>query len=227
MNKNESHFLDSRVIIMSTILTSSVFGGYKFYTRFLRPIQKATDIPTGHFYKRRLLGKVTSVGDGDNFHFFHTPGGIIGGWNWLRFPPKTNQRNLKNKTLHIRLCGVDAPERAHFGKPAQPYSDEALGWLRSFILGRRIRVKPLSIDQYGRVVGKATIWTLFGRKNVSLEMIKNGVGIVYEGKASAEFDGDEMIFREEEKKAKKSRKGLWASGKKLQTPGEFKKQHRT
>lgn len=226
MNKNEAQFIDTRVILVSTILTSSIFGGYRFYSKFLRPIHKVTDIPSSYFYRKSLLGKVTSVGDGDNFHFFHTPGGILGGWHWLRFPPKTNQKNIRTKTLHVRLCGVDAPERSHFGKPAQPYSDEALEWLRSYILGRRVRVKPLSIDQYGRVVGRATIWTLFGRKNVSLEMVKNGVGIVYEGKASAEFDGAEMVFREHERRAKKSKKGLWASKKKLQTPGEFKKLHR-
>jgi len=212
---------------MSTILTSSIFGGYKFYAKFLRPIQKVTDIPVEHFSKKTLKGRVTSVGDGDNFHFYHTPGGIFGGWNWLRFPPKTNQRGIRSKTLHVRLCGVDAPERSHFGKPAQPYSDEALYWLRDFILGRKISVKPLAVDQYGRVVGKATIWTLFGRKNVSLEMIKNGIGVVYEGKSSAEFDGDEMIFREHERRAKRAKKGLWAAGKKLQTPGEFKKLHRS
>ncbi|CCH42615.1 hypothetical protein BN7_2159 [Wickerhamomyces ciferrii] len=208
------------------MLTSSVFGGYKFYRRFLKPIKTVQNIPSSYFHKKKMLGKVTSVGDGDNFHFYHTPGGILGGWHWLRKTPQTNQKGLRSETLHVRLCGVDAPERSHFGKPAQPYSDEALGWLRSFILGKRVRVKPLALDQYGRVVGKATVWTLFGRKNVSLEMIKNGVGIVYEGKSSAEFDGDEMIFRENERRAKKARKGLWASKRKLQTPGEFKKQHR-
>jgi endonuclease YncB( thermonuclease family) len=59
--------------------------------------------------------------------------------------------DLKGKTIHVRLAGVDAPEvrkilfmdpawsdgqdcwhplrqLAHFGKPAQPYSREALEW---------------------------------------------------------------------------------------------------
>lgn len=216
---------DKEVLLMSVFLTTGLYGGYRFYNRFLKRITKPSEIQSKYFRKRTLTGRVVTVGDGDNFHFYHTPGGIFTGWNWLRSAPKANSKGANKGTLHIRLCGVDAPERSHFGKPAQPYADEALDWLRSYILGSKVKVKLLSPDQYGRIVGKVLKPTLFGKKNVSLEMIKNGCGVVYEGKSHAEFDGDEELFKYHEIRAKKNKVGLWKKGLK-QTPGQYKKQYR-
>ncbi|ONH65735.1 putative endonuclease LCL3 [Cyberlindnera fabianii] len=225
MAQERRQLIDAHVLLVSAALTSAILGSYKLYTVFLRPIQHVTHINQRAFRSQWLHGKVTSVGDGDNFHFFHTPGGIIGGWGWLRQLPRVNQRGLRHKTLHVRLCGIDAPERAHFGKPAQPYGDEAMAWLRSFILGRNIRVKPLSLDQYGRVVGKAMVRGWFGWKDVSQEMLKAGWCIVYEGKSSAEFDGCEELYRMEEAKSRKAKRGMFQK-KVVQTPGQYKREHK-
>ncbi|ODQ78370.1 hypothetical protein BABINDRAFT_162607, partial [Babjeviella inositovora NRRL Y-12698] len=89
---------------------------------------------------------VIFVGDGDNFRFYHTPDGFLTGWGWLCVMPPINKRGYGKETLNVRLCGVDAPERAHWGNPAQPFSEEVLIWLRSYLVGRRMRIKPLSID---------------------------------------------------------------------------------
>jgi endonuclease YncB( thermonuclease family) len=59
---------------------------------------------------------------------------------------------LKDETLHIRIAGVDAPEAAHFGNPAQPHSQESLDWLRQTILGKSMRCQLLRKDQYNRIV---------------------------------------------------------------------------
>lgn len=59
---------------------------------------------------------------------------------------------LKNETLHIRISGVDAPEAAHFGNPAQPHSAESLEWLKRTVLGRNMRCQLLRKDQYNRIV---------------------------------------------------------------------------
>lgn len=59
---------------------------------------------------------------------------------------------LKDETIHIRVAGVDAPEAAHFGRPSQPYSAEALAWLKAAIEGKRVRCLLLRRDQYARVV---------------------------------------------------------------------------
>ncbi|SCU88466.1 LAMI_0D10198g1_1 [Lachancea mirantina] len=250
--------LYSEALLLSCVLSGSIFGGYVAFNRYLKQYKSATEIPARVFRKKWLRGRVTLVGDGDNFHFFHTPGRILGGWYWLRKVPRLEvikseenqaffvkqivqkiwrkdggrnmylnlQSSFKGKrnlpTIAVRLCGVDAPERAHFGNAAQPYSEEALNWLRFTLLGRSVRIKPLSIDQYGRCVAKVNYWTWFGPKNVSLEMIKRGLGIVYEGKTCREFDGEEDLYKYHEAAAKKHKRGVW-SLKKFETPGDYKK----
>ena len=60
--------------------------------------------------------------------------------------------DLKNQTLSIRIAGVDAPEMAHFGNPAQPYAKEAFDWLTKEVTGKRVKVQLLRKDQYNRIV---------------------------------------------------------------------------
>ncbi|CCE65047.1 hypothetical protein TPHA_0J02270 [Tetrapisispora phaffii CBS 4417] len=263
------------VITLSCLISGSTFGAYFCYNRYLRQISKATDIPIGIFRKRWLYGKVTAVGDGDNFHFYHTPGGVLGGWGWIRRVPKSPindsmnndkyistgkktksksvvspksffsrsilnfkkksyssnsimqlkvpYKNLRNlPTIPVRIYAVDAPERAHFGGVTQPFGDEALVWLSYKLLGRYIWMKPLSVDQYNRCVAKVVYWTWLGWRNISLEMIKEGLAVVYEGKTTAEFDGEEMKFRFYERRAKLKKKGLWVQ-RRVVSPGEYKK----
>ncbi|CCE72723.1 Piso0_000315 [Millerozyma farinosa CBS 7064] len=214
--------LHPKVIILSSGITISIFLSWKFYKRYILRIRNYLDITTDIINEQRpLYGVVTRVGDGDNFRFFHTPGGVLFGWGWLRKIPKG--RALKDETLSIRLCGFDAPERSHWGKPAQPYSEEALDWLKNYILGKNVVVTPYSIDQYKRVVARTQVWTWFGRKDVSAEMIRNGLGVVYEGKTGAEFGNNEDWYRKLESRAKFLRRGIWSLGSSMVTPGNFKK----
>jgi len=91
-------------------------------------------------------------GDADNFRVYHTPGF---GWNWLRNIP-TKKSDLKDMTIHIRLAGVDAPELAHFGNPAQPFSKEAFDYLTNLVNQKKVTVDLLSKDRYNRIG-----WLLF------------------------------------------------------------------
>lgn len=257
-----------KVVLLSLFFSGSFIGAWAFFNRFLKQYTKATEIPQNIFRKHWLFGKVTAVGDGDNFHFFHAPGGLMAGWGWLRPLPELNKsdppvssprvaspvpihrrifnsifgknnsqaaysnyflglpvpyKNRRNlPTISIRICGVDAPERAHFGNPAQPFSEEALVWLRHTLIGKCVWIKPLAVDQYNRCVAKVEYWTWTGWKNVSLEMIKQGLAIVYESKASAEFDGEEHKYRFHELAAKARKRGIWAQ-KRFETPGEYKR----
>lgn len=50
---------------------------------------------------------MTRVGDADNFHLFHTPGGRLTGWGWLpgrKVPEK--KADLKGKTVFLRSIRV-------------------------------------------------------------------------------------------------------------------------
>ncbi|GMM33611.1 Lcl3 protein [Saccharomycopsis crataegensis] len=214
-----------KTILLASVLTGGFLASYGWYKRHLVRVPTALDIPTNHFRQKFSVGYVTSVGDGDNFHFFHTPGGVFAGWGWLRHPP-TARKQLTKQTWSVRLCGVDAPERAHFGKPSQPFADDSLAWLRQYVLHQKVKVKPLRIDQYNRVVSKVLIkkWGVI-TKDVGEEMLKNGIAVVYENQAGSEFDGQEAIYRRCEKKAKQQKLGLWGVQHTL-TPGQYKRKYR-
>lgn len=185
----------------------------RLYKTYLRRIPTVSYLKPGFFRRRNFYGYVTRVGDGDNFHFFHTPGGTMMGWGWM---PRRRVKNMmeraakKGKTLHVRLAGVDAPEMAHFGRPAQPYSKEALDWLKDSVLHKYVRVYPYRPDQYGRVV--CSVYRrklLFFRSDVGLNMLKCGLATVYEAKFGSEFGNKEEEYRAAEEKAKQKNIGLW------------------
>lgn len=131
--------------------------------------------------------------------------------------------DLKDQTIHIRIAGVDAPEAAHFGRPAQPYAPEALAWLKNAIEGKIIYCQLIRRDQYSRIVCQNNYMILFScrlvntiqvaiveqkplllpgtivsGKNLSLEMLKAGWVTIYE-QAGAEYGkwGKEEFLRVE------------------------------
>ena len=213
---------------------------------YLYASSKSPQGPKKSFFERpkSLFGIVTSVGDADNFRIYHTPAGIFGLFPpfpipFLRrtvpgYPPRSSSPksttkpqsppHQSNQTIHIRIAGMDAPELAHFGRPAQPYSTEALAWLKSQLLGKRVRVYAHRSDQYGRVVASVYMrkWGGLGiglpkrglQRDIGLEMIQVGLATVYEAKFGAEF-GDkrrEGTFRAAEESAKRAGKGMWKGG---------------
>ncbi|RDW85000.1 putative endonuclease lcl3 [Coleophoma cylindrospora] len=217
------HYTDPRTVVPTILLTTTILVSVRLYRAYIRRIPEATYIRPSAFRKRSLFGQVTRVGDGDNFHLFHTPGGRLTGWGWLpwrRIPEK--KADLKGKT--VRIAGIDAPEGAHFGKTAQPFSDEALTWLKNYILNRRVRAYIYKRDQYERVV--ATVWVrrFLLRKDVGLEMLKAGYATVYEANTGAEFGDFEEKYRRVELRAKKKRLGMWSGNlKDYESPREYKR----
>lgn len=95
------HYKDPRTWVPAFVVTTVLFGALKFYRVYLRRIPSIEYIHPDKYRRRTLFGKVTSVGDGDGFHFFHTPGGRWAGWGWLRTVP-TEKKALKGNTV----CGV-------------------------------------------------------------------------------------------------------------------------
>ncbi|KAL1860579.1 hypothetical protein VTK73DRAFT_7268 [Phialemonium thermophilum] len=236
-----AHFTEPRNWVPTLLVTSAALGFLQFYRSYLRRIPGAGHISPGFFRRRSLLGYVTSVGDGDNFHLFHTPGGRLAGWGWLRKIPK-DRKEAQGRTIHIRIAGVDAPEGAHFGRPAQPYAAEALAFLRSYILGRRVRAEIYRRDQYDRVVASVFVRRppfFIPRHDVGLEMLRRGLATTYEARTGAEFGGPvrERKYRAVEEEARRKGRGMWAAekggffglGKKreLESPRLFKERMRT
>ncbi|KIY35607.1 mitochondrial protein [Cryptococcus gattii E566] len=196
--------------------------GVMGYRRYWKRIKNA-DYVTSELLRRRawIKGIVTSVGDGDNLRLYHTPG------PFFRYPFKirsipTTQKGLRNETISIRIAGVDAPENAHFGNPAQPHAKESLEWLRATILGKRMRCQLLAKDQYNRIVAVPYISRrLWWDRPLPLMMLKEGMAVVYKA-GGAEYGPwglDEMLKVEAE--ARDAKRGLWAL-RKFESPGDFK-----
>ncbi|KAI9684185.1 MAG: putative endonuclease lcl3 [Trizodia sp. TS-e1964] len=211
-------------LIPTLVLTSSIFLVAKLYRSYLRRIPQAVDIPPSFLRRRSLLGQVTYVGDGDDFRIYHTPGGWLAGWGWLpgrKIP--TKRSDLTNQTIHVRIAGIDAPEGPHFGRPAQPYADDALAWLRAYVGGRRVRAYVHRRDHYERVVASVVVWRGLLRRDVGLQMLRAGMATVYEAKSGVEFGKLEEKYRRAEWWAKTRRKGIWWTRRAdFESPREFK-----
>lgn len=95
-----AQFKEPRNLIPTILLTSGILFVVHIHHRFLRRIPEAKDISPSYFRRRSLLGWVTSVGDGDNFRMFHTPGGRLAGWGWLPWKKiPTSKKELKDRTV--------------------------------------------------------------------------------------------------------------------------------
>jgi len=160
-------------VLVTTVLGAGVFAFRRGTTRF----RTAKDVPLwmtpnvkeskgrggngvkrswghwlqwGHIRRPRIMGYVTAVNDGDNVRVAHVP--------LLRRPfgqPKLDKKVLLSEcTINVRLAGVDAPEAAHWGHEAQPYSKEAREYLSKITLNKFACVYPHRRDQYERIVGQ-------------------------------------------------------------------------
>jgi hypothetical protein len=94
----QTHFKEPHNWIAPVAAAGLSLGLWSFYHAYLRRIPASGHIAPSFFRRRSLFGKVTSVGDGDGFHLFHTPGGRLAGWGWLRRVPK-ERKELKGGTV--------------------------------------------------------------------------------------------------------------------------------
>ncbi|OQD84297.1 hypothetical protein PENANT_c013G06271 [Penicillium antarcticum] len=180
-------FVEPRTLVPTILLTSGILISVRIHRTYLRRIPDAPSISPSFLRRRSVFGQVTSVGDGDNFRIFHTPGGRLAGWGWMPWKkvPKV-KKELKDNTvrlhhytqvynqqirsylhiqptpqIHIRLAGIDAPELAHFGRPEQPFARDAHTWLTNYLTSKRVRALVHRQDQYSRVVASVYVRRAF------------------------------------------------------------------
>lgn len=95
-----STFAEPRTLIPAIVLTATTVAGLRLYKSYLRRIPSVNHIKPGYFRRRSLFGRVTTVGDADNFRLFHTPGGRLVGWGWLPWKKvPTTREGLLRKTV--------------------------------------------------------------------------------------------------------------------------------
>lgn len=92
------HFASAKEWAPMVLFSLVGLGALQLYANYLRRIPGSAYVRPSAFRTRSVFGRVTSVGDGDNFHLFHTPGGCMVGWGWLRKVPQT-RKELKDRTV--------------------------------------------------------------------------------------------------------------------------------
>jgi micrococcal nuclease len=137
-----------------------------------------------------LYGKVVEVNDGDTITIF----------------------NL-NRTVKVRLLGVDAPDGE------QPYAKEAKQHLATLILHRSVTVEYSGLGQNSYLLGK-----IFLREtDIGAQMLRDGVAWFDKSTSSRLIDPDRQIYSECEHAARTERRGLWQDAEAI-APWEFKQQ---
>jgi len=116
-------------------------------------------------------GRVISISDGDTFKLL----------------------NSDNRTIRVRLHGVDAPERG------QDYATQAKEKLSELIFSRSVEVEEKSTDRYGRVVGIVYA----DNKNINEELLRSGYVWHY-----TQYDKNNA-WADLMKNAQKRKEGLW------------------
>lgn len=85
---------------------------------------------------------------------------------------------LKDRRI-ARLAGIDAPELAHGGKPAQYYAQQAKAALVDLVKGKEVRLQYPGVknrDHYGRIIVEAL---LPDGTSVNEAMIERGAAFFY------------------------------------------------
>lgn len=124
----------------------------------------------------------------------------------------------------------------HFGMPEQPFYAESKQWLTARLKGCLVTLEVLKKDQYGRLVAnvyapprwckKIPFLRTWLQTSVSLDMVKQGLAVVYDA-GGAVYGGMEQRLRRAQEKAKRKRRGLWSLSKsQLIMPAEWKKKHK-
>lgn len=185
-------------------------------TRF----ETAQDIPSIYFQEKRSIDAVVvKVTDGDTYRVRHIPHSN----SKVEFDGK-----LTDHTIAIRIAAVDTPEISKFGNPGQKFGEEAKEFAQQRLLHKRVSIKLLSRDQYGRVVGlvrykEPRLFFFSSSKDISEELLCEGLAVVYR-QGGAQYDGSVSMWNSLEQRAIDGKKGIWSKGKaNAELPSAYKK----
>lgn len=116
---------------------------------------------------------------------------------------KLNQEN--GKKLTIRLCGIDAPERA---QPLGKESQKNLERLVAETDNNRIAITPIEHDRFGRMVAEAFIILPDGsEKSLNEEQLTSGLAYFY--KQYTDDCPNKDAFEKAEQIGREKHVGVW------------------
>ncbi|MCB9729977.1 MAG: thermonuclease family protein [Deltaproteobacteria bacterium] len=102
------------------------------------------------------------------------------------------------RTVRIRLVGVDAPERR------QAFGKRATGYLKEATRGRRLRVVGAANDRYERRLAEVFVLTPAGSTSLNRQLVARGLAWHY-----LRYSDDAELARLE-RQARERHLGLWA-----------------
>jgi len=210
----QSMTAQQKLTAVGCLVTGFALGRIKpFWIRYT----SVMDIPKSYYNRKVLTGRAITVSDGDTFRFLHTP---------TPWSPKELQKGEKasEQALPIRLCTIDTPETAKFGKPGQPFGKEAKAHLNEMLSGKPVKIRLLQSDQYGRGVAEVFTANLFGqRKYMDQAMLEDGLAEVYTGGGAVYGPLGKDAYLDLQEQAESSKTGMWSQGSKRESAAEYKR----
>ena len=120
--------------------------------------------------------------------------------------------------IKVRLAGIDAPEtskRKH--QPGQPFSDASKKFLAGLVLNKDVEIKGYDLGPNNRIIGEIFV----DGKNINLEIIRDGLAEVYQGKSPDALDLEP--YRKLEAQARNDGRGIWSLGSNYTSPKAWRK----
>lgn len=117
----------------------------------------------------------------------------------------------------IRLWGIDAPEldqKCKRGGASYPCGQQARAALAALVAAGEVRCERVNHDRYGRTVARCSV----EGRDLGAEMVRLGWAVDFPRYS-------EGFYREQERDARKARRGVWADGE-FMPPVTWRRQHR-
>jgi endonuclease YncB( thermonuclease family) len=125
---------------------------------------------------------------------------------------------IDGEEIKVRLCGVDAPEKA------QPLGSESKAFLEKLVqnAGGKVGIVETDTDRYGRMV--AEVFFVLGETEQSAqeELLKAGMVYVYPQYVGSCPNGE--VFKRVEAIAQRSKAGVWARNN--ERPWDYRRNNR-
>jgi endonuclease YncB( thermonuclease family) len=111
---------------------------------------------------------------------------------------------LNGEEIKVRLCGVDAPEKA------QPMGEESKAFLEKLVqnAGGKVGLVETDTDRYGRMVSEVFFVLGETEQSAQKELLKAGMVYVYPQYVGSCPNGE--VFKRSEAIAQGSKVGVWA-----------------
>lgn len=205
----------NHVLVLGVACTGSFLIGLKAgrIRPFWRPVRSLQDLSSADIGASApwMKGTAITVSDGDTIKFLHQP---------TMFHSSSNYD--KAHLLPIRLCTIDTPETAKFGKPGQALGEEAKAHLQGLCLNKKVKIKILQVDQYGRGVAEVVRPSLLWNTYLDEAMLKVGLAEVYQGSGAVYGRLGKEKYLQLAETAQSKKVGIWSDPKR-ESAAEYKR----